>query len=42
MKYRIVSLAAEDLAGAVKYYEGQSAGLGTDFLDEANLTRIDP
>lgn len=34
MKYRIVSLAAEDLAGAVKYYERQSAGLGTDFLDE--------
>ena len=34
MKYRIVSLAAEDLAGAVKYYEDQSVGLGNDFLDE--------
>ncbi|TLU87873.1 MAG: type II toxin-antitoxin system RelE/ParE family toxin [Chlorobium sp.] len=42
MKYRIVSLAAEDLAGAVNYYEAQRAGLGSDFLDEfeASLDRI--
>ena len=42
MKYRIISLASEDLAGAVKYYEAQSAGLGADFLDEfeASLDRI--
>ncbi len=42
MKYRIVSLAAEDLAGAVNYYESQSAGLGADFLDEfeASVDRI--
>ena len=42
MKYRIISLASEDLAGAVKYYEAQSKGLGADFLDEfeASLERI--
>ncbi|NTV47742.1 MAG: type II toxin-antitoxin system RelE/ParE family toxin [Chlorobiales bacterium] len=38
----MISLAAEDLAGAVKYYEAQSAGLGADFLDEfdASVERI--
>ncbi len=34
MKYRIISLASEDLAGAVKYHEAQCEGLGADFLDE--------
>jgi hypothetical protein len=34
MRYRLLSVAAEDLAAAVEFYERQSAGLGADFLDE--------
>lgn len=34
MKYRLISLAAEDIATAMGYYESQSLGLGGDFLDE--------
>ncbi len=34
MTYRILSIAANDLAAAVGYYEAQYAGLGLDFLDE--------
>jgi len=34
MKYRLLSVAAEDLAEAIEFYERQSAGLGSRFLDE--------
>ncbi|NTW68661.1 MAG: hypothetical protein HGB23_02285 [Chlorobiaceae bacterium] len=42
MNYRIISLAVEDLSGAVRYYDSQSSGLGADFLDEfeASMSRI--
>jgi len=34
MNYRLLSVAEEDLADAARYYERQSKGLGTEFLDE--------
>jgi len=34
MKYRILSVAAGDMADAIKFYESQSSGLGLEFLDE--------
>ncbi len=38
MQYRMLSVAAEDLAAAVSYYEEQSSGLGDRFLDEFEAT----
>lgn len=38
IKFRIFSAAARDLANAVEYYETQSSGLGSDFLDEFERT----
>ncbi|MGO8952668.1 MAG: type II toxin-antitoxin system RelE/ParE family toxin [Rhodomicrobium sp.] len=35
MKVRYARAAEADLAAAVEYYDGQSAGLGDSFLDEA-------
>jgi hypothetical protein len=42
MTYRILSIAASDLAAAVGYYESQYVGLGFDFLDgfESTMSRI--
>lgn len=42
MRYRLVSLAATDLAVTVNYYDAQAPGLGSDFLDEfdAAVARI--
>lgn len=37
-KFRILSIAAQDLANAIEYYETKSAGLGDDFLDEYERT----
>ncbi len=37
-KLRILSIAAQDLANAIEYYETKSAGLGGDFLDEYERT----
>jgi len=34
MKYRILSVAARDMADAIEFYENQSSGLGLEFLDE--------
>ena len=41
-KFRILSIAAQDLAKAMEYYEAKSAGLGGDFLDEyeRSISRI--
>jgi hypothetical protein len=42
MKYRLLSIAEEDLAVAAAFYERQATGLGGEFLDEfeAALTRV--
>ncbi len=37
-KFRILSIAARDLANAIEYYETKSVGLGGDFLDEYERT----
>ena len=37
-KFRILSIAAKDLANAMEYYETKSVGLGGDFLDEYERT----
>lgn len=37
-KFRILSIAAQDLASAMEYYETKSVGLGGDFLDEYERT----
>ena len=37
-KFRILSIAAHDLANAMEYYETKSVGLGGDFLDEYERT----
>ena len=34
MKYRVLSVAAVDLADAMEFYDSQSEGLGLEFLDE--------
>lgn len=34
MNYRLLTVAEEDLAEAVAWYERQGTGLGGDFLDE--------
>lgn len=34
MNYEILSVASEDLAGAVRYYEECHPGVGGEFLDE--------
>jgi hypothetical protein len=33
-KFRILSIAAQDLANAMEYYETKSVGMGGGFLDE--------
>jgi hypothetical protein len=38
VKYRLLSVAAEDLSDSVEFYEAQSAGLGAQFLDEFEAT----
>lgn len=38
IKFRILSAAASDLAKAVEYYETRSSGLGSEFLDEFEMT----
>ena len=38
IKFRILAIAAQDLASAVEYYENKSVGLGGDFLDEYERT----
>ncbi len=38
IKFRILSAAARDLAYAVDYYETQSSGQGSEFLDEFERT----
>ena len=38
-KFRILSIAAQDLASAMEYYETKSVGLGGDFLDEYENTK---
>lgn len=42
MSFRILSVAADDLVQAVDYYEQQSVGLGSEFLNEfdAAIQRI--
>jgi len=37
-QFRILSIAAQELASAVEYYETKSVGLGSDFLDEYERT----
>lgn len=37
-KFRILSIAAQDLVNAIEYYETKSVGLGVDFLDEYERT----
>ena len=37
-KFRILSIAAQELASAVEYYETKSVRLGGDFLDEYEMT----
>jgi hypothetical protein len=37
-KFLILSIAAQDLANAIEYYETKSVGLGGDFLDEYERT----
>jgi len=38
MKYRLLTVAEEDVAAAAKFYEQQVARLGSDFLDEFEAT----
>jgi toxin ParE2 len=37
-KFRIFSIAVQDLVNAIEYYESKSVGLGGDFLDEYERT----
>jgi hypothetical protein len=34
MKIKCLKPARDELVGAAEFYEGQAAGLGTDFIDE--------